>query len=240
MATMDNGLVRTYRDIDAWAAKTRDAESTVRALWSNIINLDEQIAIAEADATPGHLAIGGFISFDHEVAVMTRGRLYDQLIHTNQQLRELREAPRRKTKLQEYLEACHSIDLAMPSRDILPPSSEVMEHEEIQHALFPQHLVPAKDFAADQMRIWRKLAWSIDLRAKACYSSLIDLEWMRSQVDGNIVSCSGSLFRFIKMAVDEAVIAIMDQIAKERELVQKLEIEGEFYSDSYFRTLGNV
>lgn len=233
MAAMDTALVRTYRDIDGWDARRRDTQGLVQTLWRSIMNLDEQIAIIRANAPPGYIETWGFISFAHGQAVMTRARLYNQLVNANQLLRELRDAPNRETRLQEYLEACHSIDLAIKARDLLPPISEVLQHDVIERTLFPQHLVPATDFAVDQMSVWRNLIWSADLRFRACYPSFNELEFLRAHVDGSIVSCPGSLFKFMKMAVDEAVNAILDQIVRERNLVRALEIDREFDFDSY-------
>lgn len=235
MAAMDNQLVRLYRDIDGWAAEEKETEQNVQRLMLLIRDLDEEIAIATENEAQGLIPP---VPFDFGTASQQRGALYGDLEGAHQRLTNLRRSPRQRLRLQYYLEACHSIDLAMPARDILPSTSEVSDHEVIESIAYPQHIVPAVDFAEEQMDIWHKLAGSPVMRNNARYPSFIELEWVRATVDGNIVGCPYSLSAFMGYAVNEAVGAIMNQIAQEDQLIQSLQIQREFSFDSYMRTPG--
>ncbi|KAM0518988.1 hypothetical protein ACHAPE_003979 [Trichoderma viride] len=218
MAAMNNQLVRPYRDIDGWAAAE---EQNVQTLMHLILDLDEEIAIAAENEAQGLLPS---VPFDFGAASQQRGTLYGDLQVARQRLTNLQRSLHQRLRLQYYLEACHSIDLAMPARDVLPSTPEVSEHEVIESIAYPRHIVPAVDFAEEQMDIWHKLAASPVLHHDACYSNFLELEWVRATVDGNIVGCPYSLSAFMGYAVDRAVKAIMNRIAQEDQLIQSLGI----------------
>ncbi|UKZ61139.1 uncharacterized protein TrAtP1_002410 [Trichoderma atroviride] len=221
---MDNQLVRIYRDIEHWDALTKDAEQDVRRIMRNIMALDEQIAIANGYPDQELLQ-----SYEFAVQManlgLEREALYNEWVATNGRLKELRSIPRQRLELQEYLEACHSIDLAMPARDILPSRFEVITDEaEIESTIYPQHIVPATDFAAKQMDIWSRLSQGPEICDGAWYTGYLELEWIRAKVDANIVGCPHSLFTFMGDTVDEAVTDILGRIVKDGHLVQSLGI----------------
>ncbi|KAK1252190.1 hypothetical protein MKX08_003377 [Trichoderma sp. CBMAI-0020] len=223
MATMDNQLVRVCRDIDGWDIMVQETEQSVRTVMRSIMALDEQIAIAHENPDQEILE-------SYEFAVMInnlqleRAALYNQWVDTNERLRQLRILPQLRIGLQEYLEAWHSIDLAMPARDILPTRFEVSTHDEIERTIYPQYIVPAVIFATQQMLIWQRLSHSRGFCAGAWYTSFLGLEWTRARVDANIVGCSPSLFTFMQSTVDEAVLEILNQIAEDDQLVDNLGI----------------
>jgi hypothetical protein len=235
MAAMNNQLVRPYRDIDGWAAQETATEQNVQGLMRLILDLDEEIAIAAENEAQGLLPS---VPFDFGAASQQRVTLYNDLQEEQQRLANLQRSPRQRLRLQYHLEACHSIDLAMPARDVLPSTPEVSEHGVIESIVYPRHIVPAVDFAEEQMAIWHKLAATTVLRNDACYPNFITLEWVRATVDSNIVSCPYSLYAFMRCAVDDAVKAIMNRIAQEDQLIQSLQIRREFSFDSHKRTPG--
>lgn len=226
MAAMDTGVVRVYRDIEGDVRGIQDAFQKVDTIRLEITGLDDEISVARENLS--------LSPSDGSKAQQVRQRerkrdiLYQQLEVTSQRFLELRQRPTRPFTLQVYLEACHSVFLAMPARDLLVPAHEARTHDEIRPMSYPRDIVPSTDFAAKQLGIWNELAQSDDLGTEAWYPSVSELEWMRQGVDGYLVGCQQSLFQFMQSTVDNVVDKILDHIVQDEYLLEGLKIGGEF------------
>ncbi|PTB36285.1 hypothetical protein M441DRAFT_178139 [Trichoderma asperellum CBS 433.97] len=222
MSATEGALIRVYRDIEGDERQIQHNLAALARTRLEIRNLGERICDAHGRA-PDAAPLDGNAIFQLHVQ---RAMLYRQLAAADQQIAALHQGPRALLRLQGYLEACHSIDLAMPARDLLVPAPEVKTHDRILPKRWPRSIVPAPDFAAKQLRIWSRMADSAELRTNACYPSITDLEWVRGTVDGIHVGCVSSLAGFMHRTVDEAVDTILDHIVQSESLVNGLEIGG--------------
>jgi hypothetical protein len=225
MATLNNQLVRVHRDVQAENLEIQANLARINNARFSILDVDNETALANQ-----HRLLYPADPFDHLAAFgryLMRQSLYNDLVLANQRIEELRQMPHRPLTLQQYLEACHSIHLAMPARDLLDPPSEVATHDDLQRWIYPKFIKPSTDFAAQQLGVWRQLAQSHALRTDTWYPSIFELEWTRNGVDRRIVSCKESTFEFMTTTVYEAVDTILDHIVQDDNLVEGLGLEGE-------------
>ncbi|KAL6900005.1 hypothetical protein GGI43DRAFT_427727 [Trichoderma evansii] len=228
MATTESGVVRVYRDIEGNERKAQDLFQSIVGMRRRVIDLDEKIYAIRPDMRQLSLAELFMVRFLN-IIMMVLNRMIDV---TDEAIKELQRWPKRRLTLQTYLDACHSLDIAMSAQDLLVSAPEVRAHGNIQPKLYPGYIAPSPDFATKQLGIWNKLAGNAALRTEACYPSIEDLEWLREELDNRPVGCQWSLFKFMRSAVDEAVDKIMGRIAQNERLVHKFEI-GDFIQPGF-------
>lgn len=214
MATTNYIVVRAYRDAEAWDLLIQRCVDKVGAIWRQIRDLDEAIAV-------------GNLPSDSPEA-RQRDSLLDVWQAAQRDLYNKQRQPHQPLGLQDYLEACHSIDVAMPARDVLDPAVEVATHGQLRGRSYPRHIEPSAGFAAEQLGVWHGLASSFSLGNECSFPCLAALEAERQYGDNRIVGCSGSLSRFMKGSVEGPVERILEVIAQDARLCASLGVRGEF------------
>jgi hypothetical protein len=113
----------------------------------------------------------------------------EEVRRQREEVEELAKASQPQT-LQPYLEACHSLDLAI--RIVTNPSSTTQgEATSPTGRIFPRRIIPWHDFAAKQEGIWNRLSIGESFSSQPNFPSPNQLEYVLSVLHPPTGSVSG-------------------------------------------------
>ncbi|KAL7789024.1 hypothetical protein V8C37DRAFT_386986 [Trichoderma ceciliae] len=150
----------------------------------------------------------------------------------DQRIQELEETTRNSQPktLQQYLEACHSIDLSM--RVVTSPSYTTKgDTTNPAGRIFPRRIVPWDDFAARQEEIWNDLSAGHLFHSRRDFPSQTQLDFLISHI-GPISSEEG-LRIFERFAVEAVVETLFARATADSQLSSNLGLQGTVRFESH-------
>ncbi|KAF5136461.1 hypothetical protein E5D57_000223 [Metarhizium anisopliae] len=131
--------------------------------------------------------------------------------------------------LQQYLEACHSLDLAI---DVVTDRSLTTQGETTNPTgrIFPRRIIPWDSFAMRQEEIWNDLSIS-DLLPKPSFPSYHQMEYVKSLLKP--ISSELGLRDFERDVVENAVQKLVDRAHTDPSLRNSLGLQGTVTFESH-------
>ncbi|OAQ58143.1 serine/threonine protein kinase [Pochonia chlamydosporia 170] len=163
-----------------------------------------------------------------------------RLLREEQRLREEEQRRREEAEglakaslpqtLQQYLEACHSLDIAV---DVVTDRSLTTQGDTTNPAgrIFPRRIIPWEDFPVRQQEIWERLSVSPGFSAQTVYPSQHQLSYVKSILQP--VSSEIGLRHFERDVVENAVQKLVDEIYKDPILRESLGLKGTVTFESH-------
>ncbi|RSL57378.1 hypothetical protein CEP54_008319 [Fusarium duplospermum] len=156
----------------------------------------------------------------------SRARQNEQLAKQNEQL----AIASRLQTVQQYLEACHALDIS--ARVITDASSTTQGNTtEPVGRIFPRRIVPWDDFAAQQEDIWDALSSSNSFFSNTAFPSQHQMEYVRSLL--RPISSEIGLQKFESNVVESAVEKLIQVASTDALLQRQLGIRGTVTFESH-------
>jgi hypothetical protein len=149
--------------------------------------------------------------------------------------REAEELIQQQT-LQQYLEGCHSLDLAI---DVVTDPSSTTQGDTTNPTgrIFPRRIIPWADFATKQEEIWDLLSADSPFSSEPAFASRHQLEYVKSVL--RPISCEIGLRNFERDVVENAVQKLVDEVYDDLLLRSNLGLQGTITFESH-TNLGNT
>ena len=148
--------------------------------------------------------------------------------HQRKKAEELVKASQPQT-LQQYMEACHSLSLAI--QVVIDPSSTTKgEPVRPTGRLFPERILPWLDFAAKQEEIWEKIL-DDSFCSQPIFPSLHQLQYVESCISP--ISGENGLRYFERDTVENAVQRLVSEAYNNPRLRSKLGLKGTIIFESH-------
>ncbi|OAQ57692.2 serine threonine protein kinase [Pochonia chlamydosporia 170] len=132
--------------------------------------------------------------------------------------------------LQQYLEACHSLDLAV---DVVTDRSLTTQGDTTNPTgrIFPRRIIPWENFPAKQQKIWEKLSISPEFASQTVFPSQHQLSYVKSILQP--ISSEIGLRNFERDVVENAVQKMVDETYKDPILRNGLGLKGTVTFESH-------
>ncbi|RYP56570.1 hypothetical protein DL771_011749 [Monosporascus sp. 5C6A] len=152
-----------------------------------------------------------------------------------EQAEELAKASQSQT-LQQYLEACHSLSLAIR---VVTDRSLTTQGDTTNPTgrIYPQRIIPWDGFAAKQEGIWHRLSTGPSFSSQPIFPSSNQLEYVTSLI--RPISSELGLRDFERDTVENAVRKMFEEAYKDPPLRSRLGLEGTITFESH-TNLGNT
>ncbi|RYO76643.1 hypothetical protein DL764_010284 [Monosporascus ibericus] len=138
--------------------------------------------------------------------------------------------------LQQYLEACHSLSLAI---QVVTDRSLTTQGDTTDPTgrIFPRRIIPWDDFARRQEKIWDQLLVGYPFYSRAVFPSSHQLEYVASLISP--ISSEIGLRHFERDTVENAVQKLVDEAYSDSSLRDSLGLQGSVTFESH-TNLGNA
>lgn len=148
-----------------------------------------------------------------------------------QRRRELAEADARHsqpTNITQYLEACHTLSLAL---EVVTDATSTTQGDTTKPAgrPYPQRILPWDDFPTRQEKVWEML--SPPYNNKQAYPSPHQLEYVRKYLDP--ISSELGLRHFARETVENPVRTLIEEVYKDEQLREALKLHGTMMFESH-------